>query len=154
YEPEHIRGRSLASYNGNANLDNAFTVIWGAVDQGYTISTTGATPSAPQTLMYSRVITYTREPQGLLIANNQPIPATVNSPVITGGIPTLGSCITFPVPSGTTPWPALPAPCSHTVPQFINPDNVVQRTKLAQPSPNNQLGTPFIYVGDDRPHRV
>jgi hypothetical protein len=139
YEPEHVRGRSLASYNGNANLDNAFSAIWGTVDQGFLITVPPNTgPSnPPQTLIYHRVIRYTREPQGLLVANNQIIPAVVNIPKIQGGIPTL--------------WPRL----SHDVPQFLNPNAVTQRTKLVQTDTQNQsLTTPYIYVGDDRPHRV
>jgi hypothetical protein len=133
YEPEHVRGRSLASYNGNANLDNAFSAIWGAVNQGYT-ATSGSNP--PQIYLYHRTIRYTREPQGLLVANGQSIPATVNLPKIQGGIPDL--------------W----AIQRHEVPQFQNPDAVTQRAKLAQPTPNNVQDTPYLYVGDNRPHRV
>lgn len=134
YEPEHVRGRSLASYNGNANLDNAFSAIWGTVNQGFTV--TNAATNPPQIYMYHRVIRYTREPQGLLVANGASIPATVNLPKIQGGIPD------------------LLAIQRHEVPQFQNPDAVTQRAKLGQPQPNNVQDTPYLYVGDDRPHRV
>jgi hypothetical protein len=133
YEPEHVRGRSLASYNGNANLDNAFSAIWGTVNQGY-LATAGG--SAPQTLIYHRTIRYTREPQGILIANGASIPATVNLPKIQGGIPDL--------------WTLQ----SHSVPAFQNPNAVAQKAKLGQPQPNNVQDTPYLYVGDNRPHRV
>ncbi|HUQ90165.1 MAG TPA: S-layer homology domain-containing protein, partial [Bryobacteraceae bacterium] len=130
YEPEHVRGRSLASFNGNANLDGQFSSIWGAIDQ----SSTDANP--PQTLLYHRPIVYTRTTAGTIGTNVLSTPAIVNIPSIVGGIPTLGALQ------------------SHTVPQFTNPNSVVQRAKLVQPSPNNQLPTPYLYVGDDRPHRV
>ncbi|MCZ2147289.1 MAG: S-layer homology domain-containing protein [Bryobacterales bacterium] len=133
YEPEHVRGRSLASYSGNGNLDGGYSALWGAVDQGYT-ATNAANP--PQTLLYHRSIIYTRTVAGTIGANVGSVPATVNTPAIVGGIPRLGTLQ------------------SHTVPQFTNPDDVTQRDKLVQPSPNNQLPTPYLYVGDDRPHRV
>ncbi|MBV6468103.1 MAG: hypothetical protein PGMFKBFP_03480 [Anaerolineales bacterium] len=133
YEPEHVRGRSLASFSGNGNLDGGYSALWGAVDQGYNV-TNAANP--PQTLLYHRSIIYTRTVAGTLGANVLSIPATVNTPAIVGGIPRLGALQ------------------SHTVPQFTNPDDVSQRDKLVQPSPNNQLPTPYLYVGDDRPHRV
>jgi hypothetical protein len=127
YEPDHVRGRSLATYNGNANLDDAFSTIWGTVNQGFT-GTTATNP--PQTLIYHRVIRYTRQPQGTLVANGQSIPATVDLPKIQGGIPDL--------------WPRQ----QHEVPQFQNPNTVTQRTMLSG------AATPYLYVGDDRPHRV
>src|SRR5215813_1357391 len=133
YEPEHVRGRSLASYTGNGNLNGQFSSLWGAVDQGYT-ATTAANP--PQTLLYHRPITYTRTIAGTIAVNVASVPATVNTPLIVGGIPTLGALQ------------------SHTVPGFSNPDAIGQRDKLTQPSPNNTLATPLLYVGDDRPHRV
>jgi len=130
YEPEHVRGRSLATFNGNANVDNAFYAIWGAVDHGYTRT------DAQQNLLYHRPITFTRLVAGDIGVNTASIPATVNNSKVQGGIP------------------MLRALSSHQVPQFTNSDTVVQRAKLVQPSPNNQLPTPWIYVGDDRPHRV
>jgi hypothetical protein len=153
YEPEHIRGRSLASFNGNANVDGAFSSIWGTVYQGVCVHLNAATPPAatatcnavttdfsggnpPQTLMYHRPVVYTKMIAGTLNVPVQLLPTTVNTTVIQGGIPTLG-------PRET-----------HVVPQFFNPNSVTQRDKLVQPSPNNVLPTPFIYVGDDRPHRV
>ena len=36
YEPDHVRGRSLASFNGKGNLTGQFSVLWGAIDQGFT----------------------------------------------------------------------------------------------------------------------
>jgi hypothetical protein len=126
YEPDHVRGRSLASYNGNANLDGAFSTIWGTVNQGFTATIA----PQPQTRMYHRVIRYTRQPQGTLVANGQLIPATVDVPKIQGGIPDLWSLQ------------------SHEVPQFLNPNTVTQRTMLAGGT------TPYLYVGDNRPHRV
>jgi len=129
YEPLHVRGRSLATFNGHANLDNAFTSLLGAVN-------TAPGSAQPQVVLYMRTITYTREVQGsLTITPGTGDPATVNQPFIQGGIPTLQ-------PSQTV-----------FVPAFTNPDSVTQRDKLVQPSPNNQLPTPYIYVGDDRPHR-
>jgi len=136
YEPEHVRGRSLASYNGNANLNNGFSVIWGALSTGPRTTPGGATFAAPQTVLYHRPVTYTRTTAGDLGANTGSIPATVNRAVIVGGIPTLGTLYT------------------HVVPGFTNPDSVTQRAKLSQPSPNNQLPTPYLYIGDNRPHRV
>jgi len=134
YEPQHTRGRSLASYNGNGNLDNQFSVLIGAVDQGTNVT---GTLNPPQTLLYHRAITYTRTVAGTISANVSSIPATVNLPAIVGGIPTLGAL------------------SSHTVPQFFNPNDIVQRDKLTQVvSGNNQLPTPYLYIGDDRPHRV
>lgn len=137
YEPEHVRGRSLASYNGNANLDNAFSSLWGTINQGFTVTTdiTGANP--PQTQMFHRPITYTKEVAGTLNIPVQLLPTTVNTPLLQGGIPTLQS-LEF-----------------HTIPQFFNPDSVVQRAKLNQVVTGNNVGTtPNLYVGDDRPHRV
>lgn len=162
YEPEHVRGRSLASYNGNANvgpcdggsppvatcngistgvpvpvaspgtqpLGTQFSALWGTVDQGFI----GA---IPQTLLYHRAITYTRTINGTLGTNVGNTPAVVNQPLIVGGIPTLGDIQ------------------SHTVPGFISPNSIVQRDKLDQTTQNNDgLPTPWLYVGDDRPHRV
>jgi len=133
YEPEHIRGRSLATYNGNANVGvfgTPFYAIWGTVDQGPTVT------APAQHHIYNRSITFSHLTAGDLGANVAAIPATVNTPKIVGGIP------------------ALQAIQAHTVPAFTNPNTVTQRDKLVQPSPNNQLPTPYIYVGDDRPHRV
>jgi len=137
YEPEHVRGRALASYTGNMNLDNAFSSIWGAVTQGATVTSTFGGGNPPQTVLYHRPITYSRVVAGTLGANVSSIPATVNLPLLVGGIPT------------------LQALQNHVVPQFFNPDAVVQRAKLNQVGSGNNVGpTPFIYVGDDRPHRV
>ncbi|MBL8178562.1 MAG: hypothetical protein JNK48_28070, partial [Bryobacterales bacterium] len=140
YEPEHVRGRSLATYNGNANVGpnpsvaNAngtpFYAIWGAVDQGATTTTPA------QNLLYHRTISFTHLITGSLGANVASIPATVNEAKIVGGIPTLNAI------------------ASHQVPAFTNPDSVTQRDKLAQPTPNAVNPTPYLYVGDDRPHRV
>jgi len=133
YEPEHVRGRSLATYNGNANVGvfgTPFYAIWGAVDQGSTLTTPA------QNLLYHRTISFTHLVTGSLGANVAAIPATVNDAKIQGGIPTLN------------------ARASHQVPAFTNPNTVTQRDKLTQPTPNAQNPTPYIYVGDDRPHRV
>ena len=133
YEPDHVRGRSLATYNGNANVGvfgTPFSAIWGTVDQGPTVT------APAQHHIYNRSITYTHLVAGDLGANVAAIPATVNNSKIVGGIP------------------ALQAIQSHTVPAFTNPNTVTQRDKLVQPSPNNVNPTPYIYVGDDRPHRV
>lgn len=127
YEPEHVRGRALASFSGNGNLDGGYSALWGAVNAEY------FSFSDPQTLLYHRSIIYTRTVAGALGANAGSIPATVNTPAITGGIPRLGALQ------------------SHTVPGFTNPDSIIQRDKLTQPSPNNQQGTPWLHVGDDRP---
>jgi hypothetical protein len=129
YEPEHVRGRSLATYNGNGNLLNQWSAIWGAVDQA-------SGTANPQTLLYHRAITYSATVAGSIGANLSSTTPVVNTPAIMGGIPTLGILR------------------SHTVPGFTNPQSVFQRAKLTQPSPNAQLPTPFLYVGDDRPHRV
>ncbi|MFN7933459.1 MAG: S-layer homology domain-containing protein [Bryobacteraceae bacterium] len=130
YEPEHVRGRSLASYNGYANLAAGFYSIWGTIDQPYLLV------APPQNLLYHRAITFSRLVAGSLSANAANIAATVNDTKIQGGIPTLRALQ------------------SHTVPQFKNPDTPDQRTKLTQPAPNDTGLTPYIYVGDDRPHRV
>ncbi|MFN7936534.1 MAG: S-layer homology domain-containing protein [Bryobacteraceae bacterium] len=130
YEPEHIRGRSLATYNGNANngaIGTPFYAIWGTVDQG-----PGITAPA-QHHIHHRAITYTHMVAGDLGANVASIPATVNNTKIQGGIP------------------SLQAIQQHTVPAFTNPNTVTQRDKLVQPG---ATGTPYLYVGDDRPHRV
>lgn len=127
YEPEHVRGRSLASYNGNGNQPS-FSAIWGTVSEGFFFGTI-------QDQIYHRPITYTATTTGT-IGVSVNAPPVSNLPVIVGGIPRLG------------------ARQSHQVPPFRNPDSVPQRAKLTQPSPNNQLATPRIYVGDDRPHRV
>ena len=140
YEPDHVRGRSLASYNGLGNLTGAFSTIWAA--QSSAPTPTGAV----QTRLYHRPITYSRTTAGDLLANQGSIPATVNRAVIVGGIPSLGGAV---VAGGTST-----VPYTHVVPGFTNPDSVTQRNKLTQPSPNNQLPTPYIYVGDNRPHRV
>ncbi|MFN7932052.1 MAG: S-layer homology domain-containing protein [Bryobacteraceae bacterium] len=134
YEPEHVRGRSLASYNGNANVAPLtggagvpFYSIWGAVDQGATL----ATPAQHQ--LYHRTITYSHLITGSLGANVASIPATVNDSKIQGGIP------------------RLQGRAAHQVPAFTNPNSVTQRDRLTQPG--NSV-TPYLYVGDDRPHRV
>ncbi|MBL8178619.1 MAG: hypothetical protein JNK48_28355 [Bryobacterales bacterium] len=133
YEPEHVRGRSLATYNGNANVGTfgtPFYTIWGIADLGPL-----ATAPAQQHI-HHRSITYTHLVAGDLGANYAFIPATVNNTKIQGGIPRLREI------------------SSHTVPAFTNPNTVTQRNKLTQPTPNNTLPTPYIYVGDNRPHRV
>jgi hypothetical protein len=134
YEPEHVRGRSLASYNGNANVAPLtggagvpFYSIWGAVDQGSTLTTPA------QNLLYHRTVTYSHLITGSLGANVGSIPATVNDSKIQGGIP------------------RLQPRASHQVPAFTNPNSVTQRDKLTQPGASF---TPYLYVGDDRPHRV
>jgi hypothetical protein len=134
YEPEHIRGRSLASYNGNGNVAAGtggtgvpFYSIWGAVDQGSTLTTPA------QNELYHRTITYSHLITGSLGGNVASVPATVNDTKIQGAIPT------------------LQARTSHVVPSFTNPNSVTQRDKLTQAGANF---TPFLYVGDDRPHRV
>jgi hypothetical protein len=134
YEPEHIRGRSLASYNGNGNVGVAgipFYAIWGTVEQGPTLG--GITPPPAQHLMYHRVITFSHLVSGSLGANVAAIPAVTNDTKIQGGIPT------------------LQLRQQHQVPQFANPNAVTQRTKLPQAGSSV---TPYLYVGDDRPHRV
>lgn len=60
----------------------------------------------------------------------------VNRPLISGGIPTFAAQVTASVPA------------------YTNPNTVRQRGKLVQPSPNNVLPAPDLYVGDNRPHRV
>jgi hypothetical protein len=90
----------------------------------------------PQTVLYHRPISSGRVVSGSLPPNVQSIPAIVNNTIIQGGIPTLLAIQT------------------HTVPQFYNPNEVIQRDKLVQPNPNAVQPTPLIYVGDDRPHRV
>jgi len=136
YEPVHVRGRSLATYNGNANLNNAVSYLLGAVDQPYLQSNPLNNQFPPQTVLYLRGITYTRMDPGALANNQGGNPPTVTIPGIFGGIPTLQAHTTVPVP------------------QFTNPNSVPQRAKLTQPTPNNQLTTPWIYVGDNRPHRA
>lgn len=132
YEPWHVRGRSLASYNGNANLPNGFSVLVGALNRN-----PGALGDVPPVhRLFMRTITYTRKVDGTLACNTCATPAVVNEPLIVGGIPTLQ-----PLQS----W---------IVPAYKNPQSVTQKDKLVQPSPNNQLPTPYLYVGDDRPHRV
>jgi len=134
FEPVHVRGRSLSSANGNANQAGVSYLV-GAVDQPYLLtSPVGA--SAPQTVLYLRNINYTRTDPGPLSTNTGATTPTVAIPAIIGGIPSLGALTTTPVP------------------QFANPNAVIQRAKLVQPSPNNQLGTPWLYVGDNRPHRA
>jgi hypothetical protein len=135
YEPVHLRGRSLSSANGNGNLNNAVTYLIGAVDAPYLLSNPPGT-NPPQTVLYLRAITFTRMDPGSLPSNTGNNPPTVTTPGIFGGIPTLGALTTTPVP------------------QFTNPNSVIQRNKLTQPTPNNQLGTPYLYVGDNRPHRA
>jgi S-layer homology domain len=131
YEPLHVRGRALGTFNGNLNLDNAFTSLLGAV------ASQPPGGGQPQVVLYLRTITYTREVQGsLTITPGTGDPATVNQPLIQGGIPRLNPFQTIFVPA------------------FTNPDSVTQRDKLVQPQPNNQLPTPYLYVGDDRPHRL
>jgi len=136
YEPEHVRGRSLASFNGNANLAGAFISLWGAVNQGFTVTTDFGGANPPQTVLYHRPITVSRVVSGSLPPNVQSIPSTTNNTIIVGGVPQLQAFKT------------------HTVPQFFNPNEVQQRDKLVQPNPNNVQPTPLIYVGDNRPHRV
>lgn len=60
----------------------------------------------------------------------------VTRPLLSGGIPTLAPTLTT------------------TVQPFTNPTHVRQRLKLTQPSPNNVLPTPDLYVGDNRPLRL
>lgn len=136
YEPVHVRGRSLATYNGNANLGNAVTYLVGAVDWPYLLSNPINNAFFPQTVLYIRGIVYTRVDAGALLTNASSNPPTVTVPGLIGGIPSLQAAVTTPVP------------------QFTNPDSVPQRDKLVQPSPNNQFTTPRIYVGDNRPHRA
>ena len=130
YEPDHVRGRSLATYNGNGNVGvfgAPFYTIWGAVDQGATL----ATPAQNQ--LYHRTIVFSHMVAGSLGANVAAIPAVVNDSKIQGAIPTLNAI------------------ASHQVPAFTNPNSVTQRAKLSQPGASV---TPNIYVGDNRPHRV
>jgi hypothetical protein len=143
YEPEHVRGRSLASYNGNsnststfntaspaaANAQQPFYAIWGTVDHG-------AIVPLPQNLLYHRPITYTHLVTGSLGANVNQITGVTNDTKIQGGIPSLRDRQ------------------AHVVPQFTNPNTVSQLTKLQTGGATGQNGTPRIYVGDDRPHRV
>src|SRR5262249_1407469 len=103
YEPDHVRGRSLASFSGNSNLDAAFSAIWGTVDQ-QTTTTTGNPTIPAQNQIFHRAITYTRLVTGTLSANQGSVPATTDSPKIFGGIPTLGALQ------------------SHIVPAFMNPN--------------------------------
>ena len=135
YEPVHVRGRSLSSANGNGNQASV-TYLLGAVDQPFLRTLPAAGGTDPQTVLYLRAITFTRTDPGPLTNNNANTTPTVAIASIMGGIPTLGALTTTPVP------------------QFANPNSVVQRTKLTQPSPNNVLTTPNLYVGDDRPHRA
>jgi hypothetical protein len=136
YEPDHVRGRSLATFNGHANLANAFSSIWCTVDQPFRASVSGGGTAPPQILIYHRSIAYTRLVTGTINANQGAIPPVVDTAKISGAIP------------------SLQALQSVVVPAFTNPDNPSQRIKLAQPAGNNQLGTPWLYVGDDRPHRA
>lgn len=132
YEPVHVRGRSLASFNGNANLDNAFTNLLGAFSIG------PGNTDMPQNVLYLRTIIYGREVPGSLPPNGGGIAPVVNNPLIQGGIPSL-------LPN----WELIP------VPTFTNPDSIDQRAKLVQGSPNNTpTATPYLMVGDDRPHRA
>jgi hypothetical protein len=144
YEPVHVRGRSLASYNGNGNngpvsrtaaapYGIAFTNLLGAIST-YPPPTAGATP---QTVLYLRTIRYTKMTPGNLAANQQQTTPVVALPRIQGGIPWLvDAAETVPVPA------------------FYDPQTITQRAKLAQPAPNAQLPTPYLYVGDNRPHRA
>lgn len=129
FEPDHVRGRSLASYNGNGNRLGQFSTIWCTIDED-------AGSTAPQSRLYHREIVYTATNPGPLATNVGGAPPTVALPLLLGGIPTLGPLR------------------SHIVPGFSNPQTVTQKAKLAQPTPNNLLPTPYLYVGDDRPHRV
>jgi len=128
WEPVHVRGRSLASFNGNAELNGGFTVLLGAV----------STTTVNQTQLYMRTITYSRTTPGTLLPNTGGTTATVNTPLIVGGIPTMQTGLqTIPVPG------------------FVDPNAYTQRAKLVQPAPNNPpANTPYLYVGDARPHRA
>lgn len=131
YEPVHVRGRSLASYNGNAN-NPAFTNLVGA------IFARPYTANERQTRLYVRTITFTTMTPGNLAANQLPTTPVVGLPRIQGGIPALA-----------------PETQTVTVPLFANADTIIQRNKLAQPAPNNtSLPTPWLFVGDNRPQRV
>jgi hypothetical protein len=122
YEPAHLRGRPLATFSGNANLDNGYTSLVGTV---------AAQPGGlAQSSLRVQHIAFTRTDVV------EPAPPTLTRPLIQGGIPSLAPLL------------------SVNVAAFTNPNSVVQRFKLTQPSPNNQLNTPLLYVGDNRPHRV
>lgn len=144
YEPVHVRGRSLASFNGNGN--NGWSQVGGSTPYGLAftnlLGTISIRPGATlalglQNRLYLRTIVFSRTVAGTLAANQAQGSAEVNQPVLQGGIPWM-----------------TPDPQTITVPQFSNPESADQRAKLTQPSPNAQLPTPFLYVGDDRPHRA
>lgn len=133
YEPIHVRGRSLAAFNGNSNLNGQWSAIVGAVHHTL-LNLPGPIAGGllnPQTQLYHRTITYTRTDPGDTPPGGNP--PTTGIPVIRGGIPT------------------LQPRASHTVPGFINPPLVFQRPKLAQAGTTT---TPVLFVGDDRPQRV
>jgi hypothetical protein len=112
-------------------------VLVGAINRNPGTSTGAyAATTVPVHRLYMRTITYTRKIDGTIGASTGSIPATVNTALIVGGIPTLNALQNWIVPA------------------FKNPQSVAQKDKLVQPSPNNQLPTPYLYVGDDRPHRV
>src|SRR5262249_11332645 len=94
WEPVHTRGRSLASFNANAELSGGYTVLLGAV----------STTTVNQTQLYMRTITYSRTTPGTLTANTGGTTATVNTPLIVGGIPALQTGLqTIPVPGYVDP---------------------------------------------------
>src|SRR5882724_2536797 len=128
WEPVHTRGRSLASFNGNAELNGGFTVLLGAV----------SSTAVLQNQLYMRTITYTRTTPGTIGPNTGGTTAVVNQPLIIGGIPALQTGLqTIPVSS------------------FEDPNAITQRAKLVQQAPNNApANTPYLYVGDARPHRA
>jgi hypothetical protein len=156
YEPTHLRGRSLASFSGNANLgpctglpDNQYpcigtggpgsttpipsglTSLVGARSTENAITGNGTTDPGVQTTLYVRTINYSRMFQGTNTTPTTNPVLPVNGINITGGIPYLNDTLE-----------------TVTVPFFKNPATVIQRDILAGGTP------PRLGVGDDRPQRV
>jgi hypothetical protein len=77
YEPDHVRGRSLATFNGNGNTNGGFSSIWGTVYQGVCVHLNLAVTPPTTTAACNAVTTDfggTNPPQTLCITVRSPTP--------------------------------------------------------------------------------
>jgi hypothetical protein len=167
YEPEHVRGRSLASYSGDANLGPCRGLLNGGVNfnnqypclgnnQGQQPTIVGpnnadarTTGSTGLTTLVGAVWTpTTNTPQTVLYLRNiwysRQFGGTANNPSTNPPTPITGLNIAGGIPYLQESWEVA------TVPPFTNPATVKQRGL----DPNGSVAVPDLLTGDDRPQTV
>lgn len=165
YEPEHVRGRSLASYSGDANLgpcrglanlafNNQYPCLNNNQGQVPTIvgpntADASATGQTGLTTLVGAVSTLTTDvPQTVLYFRNiwysRSFGGTANSPSTNPPTPVTGFAIAGGIPYLQESWEVA------TVPPFTNPATVKQRGL----DPNGATAVPNLFVGDNRPLTV